>query len=235
MAAFVVLGSAGIVYSRDQRQPDNSRPYAAVTGRAADHWHLAVGYYICGSFVPDLPEGNDPLGIHGHGDNVAHIHPFGPSAAGKRATLAVYLDSVKANISDNRIELPGQGTRRNGDRCENGPGVIQTKVWDSRAPSDPGRIVEGDPSSIRPQDNQLMTIAFVPEGTEIPRPPSEGTLDRLTDVAPQPVATTTTIPIDPKVAATSTTVGNDPNSTTTAPGSATTITTASPTTSTGRP
>ena len=236
MSLVVILGTAGIVYSRDQRQPDNTRPFAAAPGRPADHWHAAIGYYICGSFVPDLPEGDDPLGIHGHGDNVVHIHPFGASSAGKRATLEIYFDTVGADISDDRIELPGQDTKRNGDRCENGPGTIQTKIWDTRSPSDPGRIVEGDPSNIRPQDNQLITIAFVPEGTEIPRPPSEPTLDRLTDVAPPPGATTTTI--NPNAA--TTTIANDPNATTTtAPGtpasSTPPTTTASPTTSTSRP
>jgi hypothetical protein len=207
MALVVILGTAGIVYSRDQRQPDNTRPFAASSGRTGDHWHAAIGYYICGQFVPNLPEGDDPLGIHGHGDNVVHIHPFGATSSGTRATLDVYFDTVGADISDDKIELPGQETKRNGDRCENGPGRILTKVWDTRAPTDQGRIVEGDPSSIRPQDNQLITIAFVPEGTDIPRPPSEPNLDALTDV---PGATTTTS-IDPSSTSTTST------STTTAP------------------
>lgn len=189
MAAVVVLGTAGIVYSRDQRQPDNSRPFAAVAGRAADHWHSAIGFYICGSFVPDLPEGDDPLGIHGHGDNIVHIHPFGASSAGKRATLEVFFDTVRADVSDDKIELPGQDTKRNGDKCDNGPGKVQTKVWDTRAASDQGRLVEGDPSNLRPKDGQLITIAFVPVGTDIPKPPSEPKLDNLSDVG-----TPTTIP-----------------------------------------
>jgi hypothetical protein len=196
MAVVVILGTAGIVYSRDQRQPDNTRPLTT------DHWHAAIGYYICGSFVPNLPEGDDPLGIHGHGDNVVHIHPFGASSSGKRATLEVYFDTVNADISDDRIELPGQETKTNGDRCENGPGRVQTKVWDTRSPTDPGRIVEGDPSNIRPQDNQLITIAFVPEGTDIPRPPSEPNLDALTDV---PGATTTTSTPAPTTSSSTTT------------------------------
>jgi hypothetical protein len=222
MAAVVVLGTAGIVYSRDQRQPDNTRPFAAAGQRPADHWHAAIGYYICGSFVPNLPEGDDPLGIHGHGDNVVHIHPFGSSSAGKRATLKIYFDTVGADISDDKIELPGQDTKRNGDRCEDGEGRIQTKVWDTRAPTDQGRLVEGDPSSLRPQDGQLITIAFVPEGTEIPKPPSAPTLDNLSDVAPPTPATTTTS-LDP----------NAPTSTSTStPGTSTTV---APTTSTSTP
>lgn len=209
MAAVVILGSAGIVYSRDQRQPDNTRPLAAAAGRSGDHWHSAIAFYVCGSFVPNLPEGDDPLGIHGHGDNVIHIHPFGASAAGKRATLGVYFDSVSAEVTDDRIGLPGQDSKRNGDRCDNGPGVVQAKVWDTRSPTDPGRIVEGDPSNIRPQDNQLITIAFVPEGTDIPKPPSEPNLDALTDV---PGATTTT-----STPASSTSTTNAPTTSTSTP------------------
>jgi hypothetical protein len=235
MAAVVVLGTAGIVYSRDQRQPDNTRPYAAVAGRAADHWHSAIGFYICGSFTPDLPEGDDPLGIHGHGDGVVHIHPFGASSSGKRATLNIYFDTVSADISDDKIDLPGQATKRNGDKCEDGAGTIQTKVWDTRSPTDQGRIVPGDPSAIRPQDGQLITIAFVPQGDDIPKPPSEANLDRLSDVGPQPTASTTTS-IDPNAPATSTSIP-DPNSsaaltTTTSPA---TSTTSASTTSTSRP
>jgi hypothetical protein len=191
MALVVILGTAGIVYSRDQRQPDTSRPLAAGPGRPGDHWHAAIGYYICGQFVPNLTEGDDPLGIHGHGDNVVHIHPFGASSSGKRATLEIYFDTLGVDISDDHIEIPGQDTKRNGDDCENGDGQVRTKVWDTRDPGDPGRIVPGDPSAIRPQDGQLITIAFVPEGVDIPKPPSEPNLDALTDVAPQPTDSTT--------------------------------------------
>jgi len=190
MAAVVVLGTAGIVYSRDQRQPDNTRPLAAVAGRAGDHWHAAIGYYICGSFVPNLPEGDDPLGIHGHGDNIVHIHPFGASSSGKRATLSIYFDTVKANLSADKIELPGQDTKHNGDKCPDGTeGVVQTKVWDTRDASNPGRLVPGNPSNIRPQDGELITIAFMPKGADIPKPPSEPQLDALSDVG-----TPTTLP-----------------------------------------
>lgn len=214
MALVVILGTAGIVYSRDQRQPDTTRPLAASAGRAGDHWHAAIGFYICGSFVPDLPEGEDKLGIHSHGDNIVHIHPFGASSAGKRATLKVFFDSVKADVSNDKIDLPGQDTKRNGDKCENGAGVVRTKVWDTRDPSDPGRIVEGDPSNLRPKDNQLITIAFGPASEDIPRPPSEKRLDALTDVEPAAGVTTTT-------SVNQTTTSSSP---TTAPSSTTTST-----------
>ncbi len=235
MAVVVVLGTAGIVYSRDQRQPDNTRPFAAAPGRAADHWHAAIGFHICGAFAPNLPEGDDPLGIHGHGDNVIHIHPFGATSSGKRATLGIYFESVGADVSDDEIEVPGQDTKRNGDRCDDGEGVIRTKVWDTRDPADQGRIVEGDPSSIRPQNGQLITIAFGKADADIPRPPSAPTLDNLSDVGPPATAPTTTT-VDPTASSTSSTVANDPSVTaTTTAGDTSTTTVASPTTSTTRP
>jgi hypothetical protein len=218
MGLVVILGTAGIVYSRDQRQPDNTRPLAAAAGRAGDHWHAAIGFYICGEFAPDLAEGDDPLGIHSHGDNVVHIHPFGPSAAGKRAQLGIFFDSVNVDVSDDEIDLPNQPRKRNGDRCGDRTGQVQMKVWDSRDPADQGRIVPGDPADFRPQDGQLITIAFVPEGDDIPRPPSADNLDRLTDVAPAP---TTTVP------GATTTTTSDGSTTTSSP---TSTTVASPTT-----
>ena len=221
MSLVVVLGTAGIVYSRDQRQPDNSRPLAARAGRAGDHWHAAIGFYICGDFMPELPEGTDPLGIHGHGDNVVHIHPFGASSSGKRARLEVFFDTVDVDVSDDAIELPGQDRRRNGDKCADRPARVQTKVWDSRDESDLGRIVPGDPSNIRPQDGQLITIAFVPEGDDIPRPPSAANLDRLTDVGPQPGDSTSTT----TATATSTSTPSGANPTTTTGASSTSTST----------
>lgn len=226
MAIVVLLGTAGIVYSRDQREPDTSPPFAATAERPADHWHAAIGYYICGEFAPNLPEGTDPLGIHGHGDNVVHIHPFSSSAAGKRATLDIYFETVDVDVSDDSIRLPGQEARSDGDRCDDGPGQFQMKVWDSRDPADQGRIVPGDPNDFRPQDGQLITLAFVPEGVDIPRPPSADTLDNLSDVPQQqqPVTTSTTPAEEPST--TSTTPGDaadpDASSTTVAPSSTTT-------------
>jgi hypothetical protein len=238
MALVVILGTAGIVYSRDQRQPDNTRPLPAANGVAGDHWHAALGVDICGTFAPNIPDsGTDPLGIHTHGDGVVHIHPFSTTASGKRAKLSVFFDTVGADISASKIKLPNDDTtHKNGQSCQSGPATVQTKVWDSRDPSDQGRIVPGNPADIRPTDGMLITIAFVPAGTDIPRPPSADQLDKLSDVGTQPTDatkdTTTTAPADPN--ATTTTVAG---STTTAPGATTTVapTTVAPTTTVAAP
>lgn len=180
----VVLGIFLIWFSKDQRAPDTSAP------QPGDHWHSALGVNICGEFAPDIPDsGRDPLGIHTHGDGVVHTHPFTSLGGGSRATLARFFDAVDVDISATKIEVPGADVKENGDLCDGRPGVVQAKVWDSRSPSDPGRVVTGDPGDIRLGDNQLITLAFLPEGAEIPKPPTEGQLDRLTDVPGAPTTT----------------------------------------------
>lgn len=219
-----VLGTFLIGFSRAERQPDNSHPRVG-----ADHWHAALGFYICGQFAPNIPDnGQDPLGIHTHCDGIVHIHPFSAQSAGKNATLKIFFDTVGATVKADSFKLPNDTTHKNGQKCGDQVANVVTKVWDTRAASDQGHIVTGNPSDIHPKDQMLITIAFVPAGTDIPKPPSEPQLDNLSDVGANATSTTTT----PDQA--TTTVPGD--TTTTAPG-ATTIptTTVPPTTTTAKP
>ncbi len=200
MATIVLVGTAGVVYSRDQRQPDTSRPLASGPGRQGDHWHAAIGFNICGTFAPNISEAADPLGIHTHNDGIVHIHPFASRSAGQNAKLGVFFDTVNVEVSSTRLKLPGQDAKRNGDKCGDADGTVQVKTWPSRDATAEGIVYKGDPSDIRLTDNQLITVAFVPDGTDIPKPPSEPTLDNLSDVGTTPVpdelVTTTTTPSD---------------------------------------
>ena len=217
MAVIVLLGTAGVVYSREQRAPDNSRPVASGAGRQGDHWHSAIGFYICGTFAPDIVEAADPLGIHTHADGVVHTHPFVSRAAGKKAKLGVFFDTVKAKVTSTELKLPGQDSKKNGDKCDGKAGTVQVKTWASRDPGTEGVVYKGDPSDIRLTDSQLITVAFVPDGTDIPKPPSEPRLDSLTDLGTTPVpdelanASSTTVPGE------TTTVPPAPPDSTTAP------------------
>ncbi len=183
----VILGTFLIVFSRSQRQPDTSRPRIG-----ADHWHAAIGFDICGTFAGNVADnGQDPLGIHTHGDGIVHIHPFSSQAAGKKAVLRVWFDTLDVKATATELKLPGEeSSHKDGQKCGDQNATLITKVWDTRASSDSGRIVSGDPGSIRLKDQQLITIAFVPEGTDIPKPPSQAQLDNLSDVA----GATTTVP-----------------------------------------
>ena len=200
MAVIVLLGTAGVVYSREQRQPDTSRPVASGPGRPGDHWHAAIGFYVCGQFQPNISEAADPLGIHTHADGIVHVHPFASRSAGKNAKLGVFFDTVNAKVSSTELRLPGQDTKKNGQECDGKSANVQVKTWPTRSPDEKGTVFKGDPGDIRLTDNQLITVAFVPDGTDIPKPPSEPQLDKLSDVGTTPVpdelASTTTTPAD---------------------------------------
>lgn len=217
MALVVVMGTAGIVYSREQREPDTTPPLAGGPGRPGDHWHAAIGFYLCDTFAPNLVEPSDPLGIHTHGDGVVHIHPFSSRSAGDNARLGIFFDTVDAEVSQNRLKLPGYDARRDGDMCGGQPGTVQVKVWPSRDPAEEGALFPGDPDDIRLLDGQLITVAFAPEGAEIPRPPSEANLDSLTDLGTQPVPNelVTTVPPGPQPA--DTPPGSEPEEPSTGP------------------
>lgn len=158
-------------------------PRAPTAGRAGDHWHAAIGFYFCGKFLDPIQSSNDPVGIHTHGDGVIHIHPFSARSAGANATLGVFFTAVGVRVTDELIGIQEQGLVGVGTACDGVPGEVQVKVWATRDPSEPGVIADGDPNEIRLADNQLITVAFVPAGFDIPRPPSEAQLDRLTDVS----------------------------------------------------
>ena len=147
-----------------------------------------------------------------------HTHPFTSRSAGTNARLGLYLETANVKVTTDEIAIPG-GTRKNGDECDGKPASVQVKVWPSRDPSEEGSIFVGDPNDIRLGDNQLITVAFVPEGTDIPRPPSEANLDKLTDLGPQP---TTTLPAEgattvPSEGATTTAPAPSPDQATTTP------------------
>ncbi len=110
----VIAGTFLIAFSRAERQPDTSAPRI---GR--DHWHTAIGFDLCGTFAANIPDnGEDPLGIHTHGDGVVHTHPFSSQAAGRNATLSKYFDTVGADVSASRIKLPNEErTYKNGQKC----------------------------------------------------------------------------------------------------------------------
>jgi hypothetical protein len=206
LTVVTVLGVFLIGFSRAQRQPDTTPPR---TG-GLDHWHSAIAFDICGTFASNLTDknGQDPLGIHTHGDGVIHTHPFSSQSAGRRATLKVFFDTVGVEATETSIQLPGQDAKRNGQRCEDKPAELRVKVWDTRSRSDEGRIVTGDPGDIRLRNNQLITVAFLPEDAEIPRPPTEPELDRLTDLGP-----TTTLPTPSTAEVPTTTAATEPTTT----------------------
>lgn len=184
LAAVVILGTLLVVYAREDRQAT-----ALETPRAfEDHWHSAYGIYVCDEFVPDLPEFTAPQngGNHTHGDGLIHVHPFSNARAGQNATLVNWFRDAGAvlgggdQLEDDRLGVPGGETYVEGESsCDGveGDPIVQVAVWDTAFAAaqdeEPDRVVTEDFASIRFEDDGMaFTIAFAPEGADLPAPTS---------------------------------------------------------------
>ncbi len=169
LAAVVILGSVLIFLSRP-KQSEAEPP------KLGDHWHVAYGVYVCDGFLPPLADAQaDASGIHTHQDGLIHIHPFSTRYTGDGANLEAFARQVGLELSDEGFKLPGGEAFRNGDDCGGEPGAVQVKVWDGVADAE-GRLIESDVAQFAPPEGSLVTIAFAPEGADIPKPPSAGTV-----------------------------------------------------------
>ncbi len=174
----VLLGVGLIVVSASGRESSSTPPILG------DHWHAAYGVMVCDDFEAPFNDAQpDESGIHAHGDGLMHIHPFSTRYTGEDATISAFGETTAFELADDSFTLPGGDTLANGDDCGGEPGVVQVKVWDGLGDEE-GRLLEADFADYAPQDGELVTIAFAPEGAEIPTPPSAGT--QPTDVAPAP-------------------------------------------------
>jgi hypothetical protein len=222
MALVVVLGVAGIVFSRNDAQ-DKLALRGGQEPRVGQHWHQALGFYLCDHFAPNVADNQkDPQGIHTHGDGVIHMHPFTRNASGENATFDIYLDTLGITLTEDKLQLPGDPTAYESGKtkCGDKTGVIRVFVN--------GEERTGDPRKLRFNDGDLIVVAFAPKDAEVPKdPPSKGELTQLSDVPGSPGATSSTVqaPTD----------GSTPPTTSAETGASTTVTSAPATTSSSTP
>ena len=173
MGLVVLLGIAGVVMSRQDRQERG--PAALTPPTTQDHWHAAYGVYLCDELAAPIQNQNDPKGIHTHADGIIHVHPFSSAAGGDNAILEEFTKAAGLTLSDSKVKVPGGKTFEEGKtECDGEPGIVQLKV--------DGEIITEDVLDLKFEDRQVITIAFAPEGAEIPDPPSVPNLDNLSDV-----------------------------------------------------
>jgi hypothetical protein len=216
VGVIVVLGVLLIVLSRGKTDD-------ATAPQLGDHWHVAYAIYDCDHFIPNLTDvvAQDTTGLHTHGDGLMHLHPFATKYTGKGANIGHWGEATGLDLTDTSIKAAGID-RENGDECDDGKGTLQLKVWDS--PTDEtGHLIDKDFADYAPQEFSLLTLAFVPEGTDIPKPP-EANIEALQ--APSDVTGQTTLPSVPPESSTSapgSTESTEPPATTesTAPGDTT--------------
>lgn len=171
MGLVVVLGTLTIIFSRNERQQ-----VASARPTIRDHWHTAYGFYNCTKFEPQLPQPPTLIGLHTHNDGLIHIEPQNSQDTGKGATLGRFVTGQPGmKLEPGKMTYPGAKPVKDGDKCGDKKATLQMWVWDNDK-DEKGRVVPGDPRRVRIRDNMLLTMAFVPAGTEVPKPPSVSNL-----------------------------------------------------------
>ncbi|HWW53809.1 MAG TPA: hypothetical protein VNY84_08565 [Acidimicrobiales bacterium] len=244
--ALVVVSAIGIflvAFSRHEQQ-------AAAAGhpRGSDHWHMAYAIDICGTMQPNLPQNPNlttsttstapPPGLHTHGDGLIHIEPFvsGLSIdAGNHATVAQFAkDYPGFKLTSTELQYPGQADHKNGQKCNGKPAEVRLRVWNTATGST--SITYTNPGDVHVKDGEAVTIAFLPAGDDIPKPPAANISHLTTPNAQEPGAsqtqTTSVITVPP----TATTVAGAPGTTVAgAPANTATTTASAPPTTGGSP
>jgi hypothetical protein len=184
VAAIVVVGSLSVFWGRSVRVSAQD-----IQPKLSDHWHVAYGAYLCDNFAPPVGDaGPDKTGVHSHEDGIIHIHPFTSAAAGERATIAKFFDTVGMKVTDDKLVMPDGTEYVSGKTtCPDGEvGKLVLVVWGSADdPAATPTVVDKDIAGTRfVNDRMAMTLAFVPEAkiAEIPRPESIPNLDNLSDM-----------------------------------------------------
>ena len=162
MGVVVVLGVLGVVFSRDAAHHSAAADQPTVN----DHWHAAYGFYICGNFLPDLPQPPNLIGLHTHGDGVVHIEPQDPvQDTGKNANLGRFISGYPGlKLSSTSLTVLNQTWTNGKEKCGDKPGEIMV-VSNGKQFTPPN-----NPSKLKVPKNGWITIAFVPKGTEVPPP-----------------------------------------------------------------
>lgn len=204
----VLLGIWGVAASRSHLNPTVAHP------NFQDHWHMAYGIYICNEFRPPMPQPAQLIGLHTHTDGLIHVEPSSVLDTAKNATVGRFVSGQPGfHLSPTSIQYPGDRAYKNGEKCGSKTGHVEIREWTNKADNN-AETVSGDPKKIKVLDQHLITIAFVPDGTTIPKPPSAA---NLADPNAHEGGTPTTAPPTATTAPASTETTTAPTATTTAP------------------
>ncbi len=120
-----------------------------------DHWHATYEYIVCGEQQPLAPA-FEGVGVHTHGGDIIHIHPFQQSEEGAGARLVKWFEYGGGLLDGDEVRMPGSSvTYKNGDECPDGTiGTVQIFANNGR--------IQGYEDYI-PQDGDHIGIVFGPE------------------------------------------------------------------------
>lgn len=237
MAAVVVVGGVLIGYSRQERLHPASAKTDTTPPTLTANWSAALAVDICGKIQPSLPASpsSTKIGIKTPGNGIIKIQPLTNADTGHNATLGRFVSHYPGmELTETSLRYPGGKTYTNGQTCEGKPGQVEVMTW-SNPTATKGTLATGNPADLLLENGQLITVAFLPKGSSIPKPPGTvvTALFNAMNAAAQ-ASTSTTAPSTSVTvpATTATTAATSGSTTTTTAGSATTSTSASKTTTT---
>ena len=239
LVVIVLVGVASIAFAKyhyDQHPP-------VVEPTTNTTWHAALAFDVCGTMQPALPASptGGSTGLTSSGDGVLVIAPKTASEAGNNATLGKFASGYTGlTLTNTSLKYPSPSSPeyKNGQKCAAGTpdagkvGEVIARTWVLSTASNGEQKEVGGVTTVHPADlkfvnRQLITVGFVPSGTELPKPPSSTILalvQVLSGTQPTPTTTTPTTGTStsqtPTTAATTTT--SVPATTTTKPSSTTT-------------
>ncbi len=197
VALVVVLGSALVIYARQSRPAaDASAPTIDDHWHHTYGFFLCDSWVqLDGDGEAQDATGRPTnveyarTGIHSHDDGLIHWHPFSSASVGSRAQLGVFLGVYGVELSkdvlqfpeDQRAQLPADfqedGRFESGEtECtidgETKTGQLQVVRWDNVSDTGDGTTFIAGFEQIRlDRDAMVVVIAFVPDGTDVGKPP----------------------------------------------------------------
>jgi len=211
LVVIVILGIASIVYSRYERLHATATASHTHKTTASAPWFVALSTDICGTVEPPLAASSSPKSnqIVSKGNGLLEIPASVQPKKGGQIILGSFLRSYPSlQVSSTSLRYPGKGTWHNGEHCPSAStssrrssnvlagrsGVVEVASWSSIASSHPV-ITYRNPSRLALHDGEMITIAFLPKGVSVPKPPASSIaslLKAMSAVAPTGTSTTPT-------------------------------------------
>lgn len=185
MGVIVLLGVVLVGWSRHERTAVLNAAAHGTPPTLGDHWHEAFAFDICGTVEPNPPQNPNvaTAGEHTHGDGNIHIEPIGASDTGHNANLGHFVQLYPGmGLSSTMVQYPGLPAYHNGQKCQNKPSYVQIEIWDTPQ-AKTGHLYKGNPSTLLLKNGQMITIAFLPKGATIPKPPAQNISNLLQNMS----------------------------------------------------
>ena len=199
LALICIVGLLLIGLSRYQR----THQTVSSSGPPTTHQTLyaALGSDVCGTLEPNLPASANTTktGLVANGNGVLTIAPKNSSESGSNATLGKFVSGYSGlQLTSSTLQYPGKPSYTNGDVCPKGspdvgkPGVVIAVSWPNFTSKGKGTETSGAPQDLKFANGQLVTMAFVPATSTVPKPPAQAITNLITAVTEGTTSTTTT-------------------------------------------